>query len=500
MIFNPLRNPGLMSLSAYNSRLTEDVLRKEKEGQYLERKGRDTKPTKIAQELIGMLNAGGGVLVYGIADDGTVEDLNQGNGFLSSDPPNLDAYRKLVHDFIKPPANIELEEVFLSGGELVFLYHVDQDYERLFQRSDNEAVYLRVADDNKGPLSREQVGKLEYNRGIRVFEDEVREDFDPEDLDRGFCESYRGAVRYDGPFEDLAVKRHLAVRREGVVRYKNAAILLFAKDPEAYIRNAAVRYVRYDGIERRSGSEFNVIKDQRFEGGIPALIRELETFLEASFRDYYFFDMEKGRFLRLPEFPKDAWLEGVVNALCHRSYNIQGNPIMIRHFDDRLEIANSGPLPAQVTIENIEHERFARNVRIARALSDFGYVRELNEGVPRIYRAMREFTLEKPEYVVDGTTVTLTLRNKVSNHKEAILAEVLDRVENVWPTLNSTQRRMIRLLFDEQEATITRMTEHVGVGAHAIRYNLKRLEKEKILERVSDKIRDRQALYRFRNG
>lgn len=489
-----------MSLSTSNSRLTEEVLRKEKEGQYLERKGRDTKATKIANELIGMLNAGGGVLAYGIADDGTVEDLNRGGGFLSNDPPDLDAYRKLVHDFIQPPANIELEEVFLSGGELVFLYHVDQDHERLFQRSDNEAVYLRVADDNKGPLNREEVGKLEYNRGIRVFEDEIREDFDPGDLDRGMCESYREAVHYDGSFEDLAVKRHLAVRRDGSVKFKNAAIVLFAKDPEAYIRNAAVRYVRYQGTERRSGSEFNVIKDQRFEGGILALIRNLEAFLEASFRDYYFLDMEQGRFLRVPEFPKDAWLEGIVNALCHRSYNIQGNPIMIRHFDDRLEIANSGPLPAQVTVENIAHERFARNVRIARTLSDFGYVRELNEGVPRIYRAMREFTLEKPEYAVDGTTVTLTLRNKVSDHRETILSEVLGRIEEQWPSLTKSQQGMIGLLLDKQEATIAEMAEAVNLSEQAVRYNLKKFEELAIVERLSEKIRDRNALYRFKSG
>lgn len=490
-----------MSLSAYNSSLTEEVLRFRAEGQYLERKGRETKPTRIANELIGMLNAGGGVLVYGLADDGTVEDLKRGHGLLSDEPSDLDAYRKLVHDFIKPPANIELEEVFLMGGALIFLYHVDQDYERLFQRNDSsEAVYLRVADANKGPLNRDEVKKLEYNKGIRSFEDEVREDFDPADLDRSACESYRAAMSYQGTFEELAMNRNLAVRRDGVVRFKNAAILLFAQDPERYIPNASVRYVRYEGRERRSGREFNVVKDQRFVGGIPALIRELATFLEASLRDYYYLDTEKGRFMRVPEFPKDAWLEGVVNALCHRSYNIQGNPVMIRHFDDRLEIANSGPLPAQVTVENIERERFARNVRIARTLSDLGYVRELNEGVPRIYQAMREFMLANPEYSDDGTTVTLTLRNRVSDHKETILGEVLERIEKLWPTLTSSQQGMIALLFNRQEATIAEMVELVGLSEQAIRYNLKKFEEVDIVERLSNKVRDPKALYRFKSG
>lgn len=488
-----------MSLSIHNSQLTEVILRKEREGQYLERKGRETKPSKIANELIGMLNAGGGVLVLGVANDGTVEDLNCGSGFLA-DGPNLDPYRKIVHDYIDPPANIELEEVYLSGGELVFLYHVDQDYERLFQRKDNEDVFFRVADSNKGPLNRDEVKKLEYNKGLRSYEDEPREDFDPADLDRSACEGYRAAMAYGGTFEELALKRNLAVRRDGMVRYKNAAILLFAENPEHYIPNASMRYVRYTGTERRSGSEFNVVKDQRFEGGIPTLIRQISTFIEASLRDYYYLDIGKGKFLRVPEFPKDAWLEGIVNALCHRSYNIQGNPVMIRHFDDRLEVSNSGPLPAQVTVENIDRERFARNVRIARTLSDLGYVRELNEGVPRIYRAMREFMLSKPVYTDDGTTVTLTLRNGVSDHKETIFSEVMEVIEVAWFSLNRSQQRMIELLFEEQELTVGILAAKVAVTEQAIRYNLKKLEEMGIVERRSEKLRDPNAIYRFRQG
>ena len=75
--------------------------------------------------------------------------------------------------------------------------------------------------------------------------------------------------------------------------------------------------------------------------------------------DFYFLNMETGRFERVPEYPEDAWLEGVVNALYHRSYNLQGNCVYIKHFDDRLEISNSGPLPAQVTVENIREQRFS---------------------------------------------------------------------------------------------------------------------------------------------
>jgi len=489
-----------MAFSKYNSKLVLEEIRFKPEGQYLERKGRDAKPTKIGNELVGMLNAGGGTLIYGIADDGTIEDLAHVGGLLPMMSKPLEAYRKLVHDLIEPSANIILEELYLESGELIFIWHVDQDYERLFQRRDNEAVYRRVADSNKGPLKRDEVKTLEYNKSIRAFEDELREDFDPADLDASICDAYRTAMNYEGTFEHLAVTRNLAVRRGDQVAFKNAAILLFAINPDRYIPNASVRYVRYDGTELKPGAAFNVIKDQRFEKAIPKLIRELDAFLEASLRDYYYLDMESGKFHRVPEFPREAWLEGIINALCHRSYNVQGNPVMIRHFDDRLEISNSGPLPAQVTVENITYERYSRNPRIARTLSDMGHVRELNEGVPRIYTVMRELALDEPSYTDERSIVTLTLRNRVSPHKETILREVLELISDRWESLNASQKGLINLLLNSQEATIGQMTQLIGVSKQAIRYNLKKLEEIGIVERVSDKVRDPKAIYRFRSG
>ncbi len=479
--------------SEYNSSLTLERIRTGVENQYLERKSRETKATKVTNELIGMLNAGGGTLVYGITDSGEIEDLRQ----LPSH--NLDDYRKISHDLIYPPAKIDLEELSLPSGELIFLFHVDQDYERLFQRKDNENVFLRIADANKGPLSREEVKLLEYNRTIRSYEDEIREDFDPADLNKSVCEEYHEKMNYAGSFAELAIKRNLAKPDGNRVLYKNAAILLFANDPTQYIPNASVRYVRYKGTESKSGSEFNVIKDERFETNIPRLIERLEAFINASLRDYYFLNMEIGRFERLTEFPKEAWLEGIVNALCHRSYNQHGNSIYIKHYDDRLVISNSGPLPAQVNVENIREQRYSRNPRIARVLIEMGYVRELNEGVPRIYNAMKQTMLAEPEYTDQHNIVTLTLRNKVSDHKETIHEDTFKRIESNWKELNPNQKSLIQILFENQEATIDQMVETIRVSPQAIRYNLKRLAELEIIEKRSEKQRDRNAKYGFKS-
>jgi ATP-dependent DNA helicase RecG len=83
------------------------------------------------------------------------------------------------------------------------------------------------------------------------------------------------------------------------------------------------------------------VKDETFVGNIPRLIELVRRFLKIAFKDYYYLDISLGKFIKISEYPEDAWLEGMVNALCHRSYHLQGNRVYIKHFDDRIEISNS---------------------------------------------------------------------------------------------------------------------------------------------------------------
>jgi ATP-dependent DNA helicase RecG len=390
--------------------------------------------------------------------------------------------------------------VQLESGELIFIYHVAIDPERLFCRSDNEEVYLRTADENRGPLSREQVRTLEYDKEIRKYEEEPREDFDDQDLNIHTIMAYKESLDFSGTDEELMVARNLASRKGDKTVYTNAAILLFADDPDKYITNARVRYVRYKGTEALTGTSHNVIKDEDFRGNIPTLIETLKEFIYASLRDYYYLDVSLGRFVKISEYPQEAWLEGVVNALCHRSYNIQGNCIYIKHFDDRLEISNSGPLPAQVTVENIQTERYARNPRVARVLSEMGYVRELNEGVPRIYQSMEKSMLAKPEYSVVNDTVRLLLRNKVSDHEHAISEQVMKRVELGWNAFNETQKNIIIYLFEHHQATLVDLAKELHITETAVRNYLNDFCEFNLLERRSEKKRDKNAIYTFKKS
>lgn len=480
------------SISKINTLVTKKYLQTQVENQYFERKGigeKDYKPTKIAEELIGMLNADGGILAFGVSDEGNIENLNDIKD-------RLDGYRTLVFDFIHPACNIELEEIEIDG-KLIFLFHVEQELERIFCRKDNENVYLRVQDTNR-LLDRDRIKKLEYDKSIRRFEEEIVKDFDQEHLDQELLEEYKSKLNYKGNVLDLLEKRHLASKKDEEYKFKNSSILLFSKDPEKYITSASVRYIRYEGTDALTGVSHNVIKDERFENNIPRLIEEIKAFLKASFKDYYFLDMSAGRFKKVPEYPEEAWLEGVVNALCHRSYNVQGNAIYIKHFDDRLEISNSGPLPAQVTIENIKTERFARNPRVARVLEDLGYVRQLNEGVSRIYESMERSMLSVPEYHEKNGNIYLILRNKISAHSKTIHDSIMEKIEKNWELYNETQRKILSYLFTHHKATLSEIVAYVQINENTVRSYLNKLIEDNLLDKLSKKQRDINALYMFK--
>ena len=309
---------------------------------------------------------------------------------------------------------------------------------------------------------------------------------------------YKAKVNFSGQIYDLLYKRNLLAKKGDTYLFKKSAILLFSKVPERYIPSASVRYVRYEGIEAKVGTDHNVVKDVRFENNIPRIIDELTSFLRTTLRDYYFLDITIGKFRKVPEYPEEAWLEGVVNALCHRSYNVQGNEIYIKHFDDRLEISNSGPLPAQVTIENIKTERFARNPRIARVLEDLGYVRQLNEGVARIYESMERSLLAQPQYKVQNNNVYLTLRNRVSSHEKTISTALMSAIEEGWKEYNETQRAILLYLFRNGSATITELATHIGINQNSIRNYLNEFIQQNIMEKHSQKQRDPNAKYTFK--
>ena len=126
------------------------------------------------------------------------------------------------------------------------------------------------------------------------------------------------------------------------------------------------------------------------------------------------------------------------------------------------------------------------------------YVRELNEGVARIYESMKRSLLADPEYTDKNDIVTLTLRNKVSTHKDTISEIAMKKIEANLTALTDIEKQILEFLFKENQADIMRLVSVFEKSEPVIRNGLKKLITLGIVEKNTDKIRDKNALYGIR--
>lgn len=133
--------------------------------------------------------------------------------------------------------------------------------------------------------------------------------------------------------------------------------------------------------ERGVGSAMNLVEETRIEGSLPQQIarasEEIERLVPSRQRL-----TDSGRFERVPIIPRDAWLEGLVNAVIHRSYSMMGDHIRVEIFPHRIEISSPGRFPGLADPGSpLTISRYARNPRVSRVCADMGITRELGEGI-----------------------------------------------------------------------------------------------------------------------
>ena len=197
---------------------------------------------------------------------------------------------------------------------------------------------------------------------------------------------------------------------------------------------------------------------------------------------------ETGKFIVVHEYPEFAWLEGIVNAVTHREYAFQGSYIMIAMYNDRLEITSPGKLPNIVTLQNIKETRYSRNPRIARVLTEFGWVRELNEGVKRIYEDMKMFFLDEPQYSEPNNSVKLVLKNNIVMRK----LRQSDKLENsigeeIWANLDNVDKKIVLYVANRGKATRKELEEETEKSATTVNKRIKKLIEKDLLVRIGDK-------------
>lgn len=402
--------------------MTLEELIKLEEGHTFDRKSARKDPKEIGDAIIGFANADGGILAVGIEDDKSL------SGF--KDLPNrenelIEVLPKWIIPF--PKYNFSNVEFKHPNGtkDRVILINVEQGTD--VHKNAKDEVYLRCGRETR-LLKFDERQKLLYDKGSQTFETKIANDATLDDIDLGLLKKCGEFIGVTDP-QKILLARNLAELRADELKINYAGILLFGKNPQKWLDLARVRILRYEGEEEKTGAALNLIKDEKIVGPIINQIESSKVIINSILRDFTQLDGKTGKFITAPEYPQFAWIEALINAETHREYSLFGSDIIIKIFENRIEIISPGGFPSIVREHNIKNIHFSRNPKIARILGDFGYVKEIGEGVDRIFQEMKNAGLPEPIFKGNGM-VSVKLYNNIEKRRLRKDMELLSKIQH----------------------------------------------------------------------
>ena len=340
--------------------------------------------------------------------------------------------------------------------------------------------YLRVGDESRR-LRYEQRLELGYDRGQAQYDGAPCAGAGLPDLDMRLIENYKKSAGFTLPAKMLLDARSLTTPRGELT---NAAILLFGSNPQGWFPQAYVRILRYLGTSRGTGSRLALEEssEHRVEGSIPMVIQKAQKIIDDLVPRRRSLGSD-GRFETTPIVPRDAWLEGLVNAVIHRSYSLGGDHIRVEIYDDRIEVESPGRFPGLADPRKpLQISRFARNPRIARVCAELRIGQELGEGIRRMFEEMQRRGLTDPVYEEKGGSVRLILAN-IPRLDPAVAARLPADAERVLDILRSA----------ETQLGTGDIAERLGVARPTVKRRLDALQREGLVRWIGKSPKDPRA-------
>ena len=198
-------------------------------------------------------------------------------------------------------------------------------------------------------------------------------------------------------------------------------------------------------------------------------------------RDHLFLG-QAGKFVTRRDYPKFVIQEMVVNACCHRAYNIRGTEIQIKMFDDRIVFENPGRLPGMVRPSNIRHTHFSRNPKIAAFLKGYHFVKEYGEGVDRMCRELEVNGSIAPVFHTDDFILKVTVK-KVTEKLPENNGKLTEKLIENPNRLTENKIAILTFMIEDPYISKSDLSKFVGISTATISNNIESM-RGKYLRRV----------------
>lgn len=433
----------------------------------------------VADAVVGLANAQGGVLYIGIDDNGTI------SGLRSEKWRNPKKAAAFISNYTVPPLLVETDLVPAEKDRWVLTIKVPKA-QGLCATRDGKVLRRRIKVDGRpenipmfpqeysGRLS--ELGLLDYS--AQVLPESSYADIDAQERNR--LRKIIRANRGESALLELAdedLDKALGVVRavDGKLRPTVAGLLLLGKKESIAT------------LLPTSKVAFQVLTGTDVRENIEVQLPLLSTFEELLYRFSAWNpeqEFQEGLFrVPVPEFSERAFREGIVNALCHRDYTRLGS-VVVQVSNEGLLILSPGGFIDDITQDNLlTADPRGRNPLLSDMFKRIGLAERTGRGIDRIFEGSILYGRPLPDYS-ESTSDSVHLfipRMKADFNFHRL---ILSCRENHPELLTMSTLMILSLLRSERRLALPNLVELCHLSAVRVQRQIEILLKEGFIEAV----------------
>lgn len=432
----------------------------------------ERKPKSWCKSISAFANCYGGKLIFGVSNDNELVGLSDPEG-------DAEKISEAIKTHLNPIPDVKLS--FEKDGEKIFVIvevMKGQQTPYYYEGEGQLVAFVRIGNESV-PATPSKLRELVL-RGSGESYDSLKSRYDFENMSFTKLKSvYK--QRTGKTFDDTDYESFGLIDENG--KLTNAGALLADESP---VRHSRLFCTRWNGKTKAAGI-IDALDDKEYAGGLVSLLQAGTDFVKNNSKKAWR-KVGDGR-IEMPDYPERAVLEGIVNALIHRSYTEIGSEVHIDMFDDRIEIYSPGGMVSGISLKEKDLLKIPskrRNPVLADIFSRLKYMERRGSGFKKIladYEGQEEFDESKmPVFDADNDDFTLTLYNLnygndyVSQRNEIEGGMQDDTQDDTQcDTQDDTQEKIIKMIKANSQVSTASMAKELGIGVATVKRKIKKM-------------------------
>lgn len=429
----------------------------------------------IVEAVTCLANGGGGILLLGVEDNGTITGLEPRHG--GTTQPHL--LQAMIVNRTEPPVATLVEILTVNDCAVAAISVPDADS----PVGTSSGRYVRRRLDANGrpecapyPLHEMlSAGLSSQGRDYAATpaRGAMQEDLDPAEFERfrGMCGSSRGDGVL-GSASDHDILRALRLVDPGSDEVTLGAVLLFGTEGalERFVPSAEIIFTEFrDGqIITSEVVRASLLRAATWLYDLIAVRNTEQEVLVGLHR------------VGIRRVPAAVIREVIANALVHRDYASLG-PISVQLDDDAFRVSSPGGFPPGITLDNLLDDSRPRSPIIADAFKRAGIVDRAGRGVREIYDQLLRVGRGEPDYS-RSTSTSVVVSVPTSQSDVETVRFVLDYEETSRNRLSLLQLRLIHELKSMGPQSIGELSTALNESDTRVRAQVTRLAEQGLVE------------------